>query len=194
MSELKLFAHMVNTTNGPGKRLTLYFKGCSLTCPACIYKDTNDKSDTQISISIDGAMELIHSEIISSQITGLSLSGGEPFNQKNVMYQLLRRVRKETNLDVLVYTGLFPRELGKLRDHSYKELVDVILSGRFDQNLFSQNKPLNHKEILLFSDRYTKKDIEDSYRLGAELVIDMNTGTYEISGVNSLMSSLGRKQ
>src|SRR5574344_2577838 len=63
--------------DGPGLRFTVFVQGCSRGCPGCHNPDTHDPS---------GGVERTEAELIarmrSNPLTdGLSLSGGEPFDQ-----------------------------------------------------------------------------------------------------------------
>src|SRR5262249_40368896 len=88
--------------NGPGARAVFGVKGCPLGCPGC---------DTPAPPPLAGgggapAAELFARLVaLGGSVQGLTVSGGEPLQQRPALLALLRRVRRETNLSVLVFTG-----------------------------------------------------------------------------------------
>ena len=59
---------------------------------------------------------------------GITVSGGEPFDQKEALYVLLSALRARTPADVLIYTG-YAREQLKLDD--FFGLIDVLITDPF---------------------------------------------------------------
>lgn len=186
MNELKIFAQRIDSVNGPGKRLTFWLAGCGLGCENCINAHINDKQAPGDMMTVDQIMAIIKLAAKDDKIDGVSLSGGEPLLQKRALTQLLKRIKAETKLTVLLYTGLTYQEISGARDTEFLAYLDVALSGRFDPTKFSQSNPIGHKEILIFSKAYSKRQVRKSFDNGAEIIIDMNTGDLTISGVNSV--------
>jgi anaerobic ribonucleoside-triphosphate reductase activating protein len=62
---------------------------------------------------------------------GVTVSGGEPFDQPDALLELLKRLREAGSLPVIVYTG-FPFD--SLRDQHAQALstLDVLISEPFD--------------------------------------------------------------
>lgn len=108
-------AHYPVTVLGPGKRIGLWFQGCSIHCPDCVSQDT---------WAVDGGKSLPVGELISwcksvakDGLDGVTISGGEPFDQPKALAALLDgliRWRNKAGLDfdLLCYSG-YPLE--KLR-------------------------------------------------------------------------------
>ncbi|MDR3179229.1 MAG: anaerobic ribonucleoside-triphosphate reductase activating protein [Oscillospiraceae bacterium] len=117
--------------DGPGLRFVVFFQGCLLKCRGCHnplaqnLKGGNEKTVFEI-------VELIKKNPL---LSGITLSGGEPFLQAKASYEIARFAKKE-NLNVITYTGYTMEELFKgLSDHSYwKELLeqtDILVDGPF---------------------------------------------------------------
>ena len=86
--------------DGPGIRLTVFTQGCSHNCPGCHNPQTHDYR---------GGMEMDIEEIVkmvkaNPMLDGITLSGGEPFDQAIACANLARRI-KELGLSVVVYSG-----------------------------------------------------------------------------------------
>jgi len=117
--------------DGPGLRYVVFTQGCSLCCEGCQNPDTWDP---------DGGSEITIDEIIkdflSNPLTdGLTLSGGEPFEQAADCASLAAASR-EAELSVWVFTGKTFEEIyseSKVDDDIFKllTLTDVLVDGRF---------------------------------------------------------------
>lgn len=89
-------------TNGPGTRAVIWAQGCSLGCPGCFNPQTQAFSGGE-----GVAVEELFQRIVrlDSAIESLTLSGGEPFQQREAVAALLAGIRRATNLSVIVFTG-----------------------------------------------------------------------------------------
>jgi anaerobic ribonucleoside-triphosphate reductase activating protein len=65
---------------------------------------------------------------------GITISGGEPFDQADGLYALLSALRKQSHGDVLVYSG-YPSE--QIADHLARMdgLIDALISDPYDDNV-----------------------------------------------------------
>jgi len=92
---------------GPGSRMVIWFQGCGKRCPGCIAPEMQSYDG---GFSID--TELIR-ELLSRQqhIDGVTLSGGEPFDQNGQELADLIECCNETTGDVLLYTGYSMEQL-----------------------------------------------------------------------------------
>ena len=93
--------------DGPGIRLAIFVQGCSHHCPGCHNPETHDPSGGY-DVSVSRLVELIgHS---SSGIDGVTISGGEPFEQAAPVAALAAEIVK-CGLDLVVYSGYTFEEL-----------------------------------------------------------------------------------
>ena len=125
--------------NGEGVRVTLFVSGCTNHCKGCFQKETWDFDFGQV---YDKTVE---DEILESlnkpYIKGLTLLGGEPFEEENqkVLTQLLRRVKEELpQKDIWAYTGfILDQDLLKYGKRHYEvtdemlSYIDVLVDGPF---------------------------------------------------------------
>jgi len=120
--------HFPVTTLGPGQRLGIWFQGCSIRCPGCISADTWGPGQRRLSTA-----QLL------DQITpwldvadGITISGGEPFDQFDALIRLLQGLRRLSQVDILVYSGYSLEHLDdQLRQAS--GLIDALISDPYDE-------------------------------------------------------------
>lgn len=119
--------HFPVTTLGPGRRLGIWLQGCSIRCPGCISSDTWAHRAPDVSVS----ELLVQIEPWLMECAGVTISGGEPFEQADALEQLLDGIRARTSVDVLVYSGMALEELIH-RDLVKRGLIDCLISDPFD--------------------------------------------------------------
>lgn len=115
--------HFPITTLGPGRRLGIWLQGCSIRCPGCISVDTWKANVGETSVPL--LMETVRPWIAAAQ--GITISGGEPFDQPEALRQLLGALRAQTTVDILVYSGHPFAELKRWLKQS-PDLIDVLIS------------------------------------------------------------------
>lgn len=103
--------HYPVTTLGPGRRLGIWFQGCSIRCPGCISADTWAAGKGLL--EIDELFERLDAWL--PDCNGITISGGEPFDQCNALIEVLTRLRAEVGADILVYSG-----------HPFERLADTL--------------------------------------------------------------------
>jgi len=119
--------HFPVTTLGPGQRVGIWFQGCSIRCPGCISVDTwpHDRGLT----TVGEAMRALSPWMAGAE--GITVSGGEPFDQETALAELLRAIRAATPASVLLYTGHpFDRVAPWLADHP--GLIDALMTEPYD--------------------------------------------------------------
>jgi len=117
--------------DGPGLRFVVFAQGCSIRCKGCHNPDTWDFDG-----GTEKTLDSIIGEMLSNPLTdGLTLSGGEPFEQAADCASLAA-VAHDNGLNVWTFTGKTLEELiteAKV-DQDVKrllELTDVLVDGRF---------------------------------------------------------------
>lgn len=119
--------HFPVTTLGPGRRLGIWFQGCSIRCPGCISADTWDKNAGATTL----AALLTEVDIWITEAEGITISGGEPFEQPDALFALLKHIKLEHNQDVLVYSG-YSFEKIKNTAAITTGLIDALISEPFE--------------------------------------------------------------
>lgn len=133
MASLRIAQLIADTeAEGPGKRFAIWVQGCSLRCPGCCNPEMfADDRGTALTPA-----ELAQRVADTAGIEGISVLGGEPFEQAEGVAELCRLVRAQGR-SVMVYTGYTLAELkGKQSPHVDALLaqVDLLVDGRFEQH------------------------------------------------------------
>ena len=116
--------------DGPGIRFTVFVQGCVHGCPACHNPATHD---------FDGGTASATGQILAEldkrpYLSGVTLSGGEPFCQAEAMAALARGI-KARGKHLLAYTGFTFEQLLASGDPFVMPLLaqlDLLVDGRFD--------------------------------------------------------------
>ena len=120
--------HFPVSTLGPGRRLGLWFQGCSIRCPGCVSMDT--WASGTASMSVSELLTLLGPTL--DEADGITVTGGEPFDQPEALKELLRGIRTRTRADVLVYSG-YPFEALEPSLRAMEGLVDGLVSDPFER-------------------------------------------------------------
>jgi len=122
------------TALGPGRRVGVWVQGCDLACSGCASTDTWDRAAGRDMTEEEVAAEVL--ELIGAEnLTGLTLSGGEPFQQGAELARVVQLIRVGApDIDVLVFTG-YPTRIARRRSPALFELVDVVIAGPYDASL-----------------------------------------------------------
>src|SRR5512146_1753784 len=94
--------------NGPGLRAVIWVQGCTLNCPGCFNPQTHSTREGTL-VDVNEVFQQILA--LGTSIEGVTLSGGEPLQQVQPVLALLKRVRKETSLSTLVFSGYTWQEI-----------------------------------------------------------------------------------
>lgn len=146
--------------NGPGDRCVVWVQGCSLGCAGCFNPETHSFVAGQ-EVTVD---ELFKRVVVAGNIEGITISGGEPLQQSEPVVLLLERLRQETALTSLVFTGFSFDEASQLPVFErLRSCVDVLICGRFqeDKRLAEGLIGSSNKTVHFFSDRYSIEDLDD---------------------------------
>jgi len=162
---------------GPGTRFTIWVQGCSIRCQSCKNKDTWDFNSGE-SINID----TLATKIKKSSSTGLTITGGEPLDQFDAVYNLITKVSNDK--DIFLCSGY---TLKQINDDPYKRTIlsciDMICAGPFDETQICQSewKGSRNQEIACFSKR--ANELRQKHKpLKTEYRINKHTGQVLVTG------------
>ena len=140
------------TSLGPGQRVAVWTQGCSRCCNNCL------SPTFQPSVGEDVDANLIAGTILASvdkSVTGITISGGEPLEQRQELLFMLRLLRCRFD-DILLYTGF---ELEAVRSFAefdeLKSYVDVVITGPYVDELNDQSSALvgSSNQVITFFNR-----------------------------------------
>jgi anaerobic ribonucleoside-triphosphate reductase activating protein len=130
-------AHWPVTVLGPGRRIGLWLQGCTIHCPGCVSQDTWPR-DARKAIAVTDLVAWCR-RVSEGAPDGVTISGGEPFEQAAGLQALLSRLaawRREAGLDfdLLCYSGLPLRVLEK-RHPKVLALLDAVIPEPYVDHL-----------------------------------------------------------
>ena len=116
---------------GPGARAAVWLHGCSRNCPGCVAAEMNHSDDFTLSTP-EALAERVKAV---DGIEGVTLSGGEPFQQSlEALGRFLALVRADTRLSVMVYSGYLLDELkADARTRPLLDYIDILVDGPYLQ-------------------------------------------------------------
>ena len=118
--------------DGPGIRLVVFAQGCKHKCPGCHNPETHSFTGGTL-VSMGSIIENMSKNPI---LDGITLSGGEPFEQAEGFAELAHKA-KIMGLNVITYTGYTYEELlkGSKKNMAWRKLLnetDTLVEGRFE--------------------------------------------------------------
>lgn len=164
MSKKIRIHHFMNESkvNGPGNRAVIWLQGCEKKCPGCFNPDSRDPNGGSL-FDIDEIYEKITD--LNHKIEGVTFTGGEPMMQSFALLSLIRTIRFNTDLSIMIFTGYPLEELIKM-PYVQKILIltDIIVAGPYEKNLPSRHPWASsaNQDVIFLSDRYKymKSDLE----------------------------------
>ncbi len=99
--------HKDSIVDGPGIRFSIYVQGCPHGCPGCHNPETHDPRGGYV-MKVKDLAALVGS--YRDDIDGVTISGGEPFEQAGPLAALVGRVLEE-GLNLVIYSGYVFEEL-----------------------------------------------------------------------------------
>lgn len=131
-------------TLGPGKRICIWTVGCKRRCPGCV----SERLQSDI-----GAIDYVIEEFLDGfnfkKANGVTISGGEPFEQVEELNHLIDYLIANSVEDILVYTGYTLEELknkNNLTIDSILSKIAVLIDGPYIQELDYENNNLKGSE------------------------------------------------
>lgn len=147
-------AHIVSSTEseGPGKRFCMWVSGCSIKCEGCFNKSLWDSKTSKV-IEVKDLFIQVQAH---KDIEGITISGGEPFDQAEAINELVALCKKN-NLGVICYTGYYLKDL-----KTQTKNIDLLIDGPFVQAKQDYSRPLigsSNQNYNFLTDRYSNADI-----------------------------------
>jgi anaerobic ribonucleoside-triphosphate reductase activating protein len=126
--------HYPVTVLGPGVRAGIWVQGCTIGCSGCVARDT---WAAEGGAEVDVAAVLDWLDGLEGPVDGVTISGGEPFQQPAAVAELLdgigswRHGRTE-EVDVLVYSGYPWSRLSRTRRlAALLDRCDAVIAGPY---------------------------------------------------------------
>ncbi len=172
-------AHRVprTTAEGPGTRYALWVQGCAIRCAGCCNPGMFPAEG-----GVAQAVEALVEEIVAAGVDGLTLLGGEPFDQAEACAALARAVRA-TGRSVMVFTGYLREALEQRPDgRALLAATDVLVDGPYDRTRPEKARRWigsANQRVHQLTDRHAG---DPAWDLGDEVVITLRRGLLEVHG------------
>ncbi len=118
---------------GPGRRVVLWTQGCGKHCEGCISPELKEKKKEK-DIPVEFLAKVILEAAEKNCCEGLTVSGGDPFEQPEELLKLLRSVRNVFR-EIMVYTGFLYEQIetGQCGEAAKEVLayIDVLIDGPY---------------------------------------------------------------
>lgn len=115
---------------GPGQRYALWTQGCLKRCTGCISPESR-KMEPHMVVEVE---QLATDIINQSHLSGITISGGEPFLQSASLAKLLALVRQQRpEITVIIFTGYLMEELVWDEAKNLLQHTDVLIDGPYCQ-------------------------------------------------------------
>ena len=153
-----------DVANGEGIRSTIFVTGCTHNCYGCfnaLYQNFN-YGDIWTDKETDKIIKYLQNPVVE----GLTILGGEPFQNEIELLKVVRKIKKNVNKSIWIYSGYTYEEI--LKDENKFKLLkecDVLIDGKFilslknfklkfrgssNQRIIDIKKTLEKGEVILY--------------------------------------------
>jgi anaerobic ribonucleoside-triphosphate reductase activating protein len=145
-------------SEGPGVRTAIWLQGCSIGCHGCINPHLWSFQGGH-----DVDIEHLADEILGLDVEGITLLGGEPFDQSTECYELSKRVR-DGGKGVITFSGYTYEKLLKEERSDWVNLLsvtDLLVDGPYESELPEKNRAWvgsTNQRFLNLTNRYVDID------------------------------------
>lgn len=123
-----------STVDGSGRRSVIQFAGCSIRCAGCYVPETHERENGKLFSVAEIVAEV---EKRSSEHDGVTILGGEPFDQTKGLEILVEKL-KSKGFHLTIYTGFTLENLLAQNSESVNRILaktDLLIDGGFDRTL-----------------------------------------------------------
>jgi anaerobic ribonucleoside-triphosphate reductase activating protein len=186
---------------GPGVRTAVWVQGCAIRCPGCFNPHMwGFRGGERV------APDDLVARVLAADTEGLTLLGGEPFDQAAALATVASRVRR-AGRSVMTFTGYTRAQLRQAVDTGRDDVAalldqtDLLVAGPFLRDRIDTDRPWvgsTNQEFVLLSDRFphlldemgrTPDRVEVSVDTSGRIAVN---GWAEPEALDELLASLGR--
>lgn len=169
---------------GPGLRAVIWVHGCPLRCPGCIAPED---------LPFDGGVRWHLPELAARlgslpvEVTGLTLSGGEPTAQAAALAELVDLLRADRDWSVMAFSGFPLTRLRRSSDagiHALLDQLDILVDGPYLEARHADVlwRGSDNQQVHYLTDRHRPPEFDRG--AGVEVVVDR--GSVQWVGVPSV--------
>lgn len=165
------------TAEGPGRRTAIWVQGCTIRCPGCINPNLFNPNGGFLT-DIDDIVR----DAVEAGVEGLTILGGEPFDQAEQCAELAGRAH-ESGLGVICFTGYTRDALTGDAAEAFLRNVDLLVDGPYladDPETARSLVGSTNQRFIHLTDRYRDFDpTQSKNRLELRLT---PSGVVEVAG------------
>ncbi|GGR73089.1 radical SAM protein [Micromonospora fulviviridis] len=197
-------ARFVSSTRaeGPGERTAIWVQGCSIRCHGCFNPHMWSFRGGE-TVAPDGLI----ARILDANTEGLTLLGGEPFDQAAPLSTVAAGVRR-AGRSVMTFTGYTMKQLNDAVDGGREDVArllaqtDLLVAGRFLADHIATVRPWvgsTNQEFVLLTDQFPDLLVDfDSTPDRHEVTVDASgrigvNGWAQLEALHELLESTGRR-
>ena len=124
---------------GPGTRMAVWVQGCSIHCDGCFEKDAWNPCG-----GYDVSVQTLVDEVSIENLDGVTVLGGEPFEQPKVLGEFLRKV-KALEKNSIVFSGYTYEHLTSAGNEDALcalSFVDLLVDGEYRKDSPECDRPM----------------------------------------------------
>ena len=153
----KLNIAYINTcteTEGPYKRLAIWFQGCNILCKGCCNSELQSLKIRHV-MTVEELFNIILVSKEKYDIEGVTFLGGEPTLQKGLIS--LVSLLKMNNIGTILFTG----KRIEMLDNDLVSNLDLIIDGKFEASKIDTKRNLigsENQNIYFLTNGYKKDE------------------------------------
>ncbi len=121
-----------DVANGEGIRTSIFVTGCTHCCEGCFNREYQDFGAGQLWTQDE--TNLLIEYLNNPMINGLTLLGGEPFQNEVELVEIVSEIKKCCDKSIWAYSGYtFEQILEYPQKKELLQLCDVLVDGLFEQ-------------------------------------------------------------
>lgn len=134
---------------GAGKRIVIWVQGCSMFCDGCISPDLWDRNGGR-QVDLAGFAASVLS--LGQNLDGITITGGEPFDQYHALVAFCSFVKQKANLEILVFSGYTMDQLfEKFPDQLFARCIDFVVDGPYVKSLHDDGRLRGSKNQKMYT-------------------------------------------
>lgn len=163
--------------NGPGERFVIWTQGCRKMCKGCYNPETWSHYKNDL-ISVDVLINMVR----ESGCSGVTITGGDPFEQSKELLYLLMGLRELDLVDgVIVFSGYTIDEI-RANEIMSKclDYLDVLIDGRYveSERIYNGLAGSSNQNFHIFSSKISS----DSLNMDQEIEIHSLGDLIQLTG------------
>lgn len=151
---------------GPGFRAAIWVQGCARKCPGCLSPEWAEEKPNILVAPNELAKIVLH----DPSITGITLSGGEPFLQATQLKEFIVECKKIRDIDVICFSGFTLNELRSrtllVSAEALLSEIDVLIDGPYVKHLDNDLglRGSTNQNVIHLTNRMASYDFENCPR------------------------------